>query len=200
LTQFPVPHDPQAPQAELQQTEPTQNPDWHWSTALQAEPFASFAEHVVPWHQSEEMQAESEPQVLGQLAFCPSHTYGEQLGEPALPAPLRLQVPVLHVPHDPQAVLQQMLPTQKVDWHWLLVEHGEPIGSSEPHVLPPQVKPLAQFALEEHVVGQLALAPSQRYGVQRGLPRDPAALLAQVPVVHVPHAPHALLQQTPPTQ
>jgi hypothetical protein len=52
---------------------------------------------------------------------------------------------------------------------------------------------------EVQLVGQDALVPRHRYGLQLG---DPLPVtLVQVPVVHESHAPeHALLQQTPSTQ
>ncbi len=61
-------------------------------------------------------------------------------------------------------------------------------------------KPDAQLASVVHEAGQVALAPSHTYGLQLGLPAEPAGTLEQVPSVPVrlhasQAAPQALLQQ-----
>jgi hypothetical protein len=74
---------------------------------------------------------------------------------------LSVHVPLLQLPQAPHALLQQTLPTQKLDWHWPAVEQAEPIGSS-PQELLVQLKPEAQLLFPVQVVGQAGLEPLQR--------------------------------------
>lgn len=107
-------------------------------------------------------------------------------------------MPVLHVPQLPHCeLLQQKLPTQKLDWHSLPATHAEPSGL-RPHELAIQVNPVAHAP--EQVVGQVLFVPSQTKGEHEGAPGDPLMDGTHVPPPHVPQLPHALAQQCPLTQ
>ena len=69
------------------------------------------------------------------------------------------------------------------------------------HAEPEQTVPAAQSADVAHAAGHEAELPEQsRSPLQAGEPVECAASGAHVPVPQLPHAPQALLQQTPETQ
>ena len=78
----------------------------------------------------------------------------------SVPAAATPQVPVVHAWQTPlQAVLQQMEPTQKPDWHCDAVEHAEPSTAWLTQTPPTQASPATQLAA---VVQEVSQAPAEQ--------------------------------------
>jgi hypothetical protein len=78
------------------------------------------------------MQSESAVQLVGQVALEPLHAKGRaQAGVPALPSAKLVHVPFEQSPQGPQAVLQQMLDTQKPLPQSRPEAHGPPFAGSK---------------------------------------------------------------------
>jgi hypothetical protein len=104
----------------------------------------------------------------------------------------------------PQAVSQHRPSTQKELWHSVFWVHasplGSPDGSEQVEVVRSHVERSTQPASPVHFVGQIALMPSQTYGLHEGSPWVPAGWMEQAPyepgTSHASHSPlHELLQQ-----
>ncbi len=85
-------------------------------------------------------------------------------------------------------------------WHSLPWMQLPPLAFWPVQTLPAQKFPGEQSPLLVHEVGQIACEPSHTYGVQLGLPADPAATTVHVPrLLATLHAsqlePQAALQQ-----
>ncbi len=100
------------PHALSQHTPSSQWLLWHCAARVQLAPLASLGTHAPPLHQCVETQPESSAHDVGQVPLLPSHTYGPQLGSPALLAASGVQMPSLPVTSHrsqapPHALLQQ---------------------------------------------------------------------------------------------
>jgi hypothetical protein len=97
-------------------------------------------------------------------------------------------------------VLQHTPATQLPVAHSSGAVHEELFDCLNVHWPPLQYAFEPQLASVTQLVGQLGFVPSHANGVHEGLPTFPVGSAVQVPVAHVPHAPHAVSQHTPPTQ
>jgi hypothetical protein len=105
-----------------------------------------------------------------------------------------------------QAVLQQTPLAQLADWHWFGLVQAVPFVNFATHTPALQNALAAQSPSTLHLVGQAALAPSQRKLPQVGLaPVVPFETIVQAPTVptrlQASQPPlHAALQHTPSAQ
>ena len=89
-----------------------QFPLWHSPPLEQVPPLAFWPVQTLPKQKLPGEQLPLPVHEVGQIAWAPSHTYGVQLGFPAEPAGMVVQVPnepvTLHASHAwPHALLQQ---------------------------------------------------------------------------------------------
>lgn len=151
-------------------------------------------------HSAEELQ------LVGHAA-APLHTYGAQLGTPAVPAATGPQIPGRpgrsQRSHAPVQALSQHTPsTHSPPSHWVDAVQAEPFGRSGAHAPSVQLAPGAQSVFEVQLVRQAPFGP-QRYTPHAGSAERSGAD-SQVPALgplQVRHGPlHAESQQVPSTQ
>ena len=116
----------------------------------------------------------------------PVHTYGAQTGRPTLPAGAVPQVPrepaTSHASHAAAHAVPQHTPsTQKPLPHCAARPQTPPAANLGTQEVPLQKWVAAQALSAEQPVGQLAVAPSQRYGAHEGAPTLSGAAGLQVP-------------------
>lgn len=135
-------HASHAPGHPVSQQYPSaQCPVAHCRARVQLAPGPKAAVHVPALQKNPAAHSPSPPQLTGQLALVPLHTYGAHPGSPALPAAATVQAPgiALQTSHAPlHPVWQQYPSTQNPLAHSRARLHASPAARAPTHALPLQ--------------------------------------------------------------